>query len=436
MSQMPISTESQSDSEKSASAPRVTQVEFGFGWSFGLLMLALPPLVYYMWICMRYYNGNMHVPSNGAELRKLLSYVEGPSWKAIFLYGFWYILQVLLQVYAPGEMKDGVALADGSRLKYKMNGWFTWCFTIGLAFLLAWTGIVKPTVFYDNFGSLLTTVNIFTFGLSLYLYFHPMLKGTGEKPTGRFFYDYFMGTSLNPREGGFDWKLFCEARPGLILWVLINFSMAAKQYQLHGHVTTAMILVCFFHFWYIADYYWHEEAILTTWDIRHENFGWMLCWGDLVWVPFTYTLQAQYLVTHPHDLPGWVTAGIVAMNAFGYYIFRSVNIQKHRFRNNPEGLIWGKKPEWIETARGTKLLTSGWWGLARHLNYTGDLTMALAWCLPCLFSNLLPYFYIIYFTILLVHRERRDHAMCAARYGQDWDRYCQKVPWRMIPGIY
>ena len=24
----------------------------------------------------------------------------------------------------------------------------------------------------------------------------------------------------------------------------------------------------------------------------------------------------------------------------------------------------------------------------------------------------------------------------AARYGKDWDTYCQKVPWRMIPGIY
>jgi len=52
------------------------------------------------------------------------------------------------------------------------------------------------------------------------------------------------------------------------------------------------------------------------------------------------------------------------------------------------------------------------------------------------FHHVLPYFYIIYFTILLIHRERRDHAMCAARYGKAWDEYCCRVPWRIVPGIY
>ncbi len=36
----------------------------------------------------------------------------------------------------------------------------------------------------------------------------------------------------------------------------------------------------------------------------------------------------------------------------------------------------------LPTARGTKLLISGWWGIARHINYLGDLLMGLAWCLP------------------------------------------------------
>ena len=41
-----------------------------------------------------------------------------------------------------------------------------------------------------------------------------------------------------------------------------------------------------------------------------------------------------------------------------------------------------------------------------------------------------------YFTILLVHRERRDHVTCAEKYGSDWDTYCAKVKWRIFPGIY
>lgn len=60
-----------------------------------------------------------------------------------------------------------------------------------------------------------------------------------------------MGAALNPRIGEFDLKLFCEARPGLILWILINLSFAAKQYELHGAITTPMILVNVFHFLYL-----------------------------------------------------------------------------------------------------------------------------------------------------------------------------------------
>jgi len=191
-----------------------------------------------------------------------------------------------------------------------------------------------------------------------------------------------------------------------------------------------------FQFFYIADYYFHEEAILSTWDIKHENFGWLLCWGDLVWVPFTYTLQAFYLVHHPHELPAWGTAAIIALNMTGYAIFRGANIQKHKFRKDPTHPIFGKKPDYIQTARGTPLLVSGWWGISRHMNYLGDLLMALAWCLPALFEHPLPYLYLVYFLILLVHRERRDSAMCLAKYGKDWERYCERVRWRMIPGVY
>ena len=62
--------------------------------------------------------------------------------------------------------------------------------------------------------------------------------------------------------------------------------------------------------------------------------------------------------------------------------------------------------------------------------------MALSWSLPCLFGSILPYFYPIYFAILLIHRERRDNKFCSKKYGADWDRYCERVRWRIVPGIY
>ena len=153
-------------------------------------------------------------------------------------------------------------------------------------------------------------------------------------------------------------------------------------------------------------------------------------------MPFNFSLQSQYLVYHDPALPLWAVPLLVIFNFAGYYIFRSSNLQKHRFRRDPDTLIWGKKPEFIATKRGTKLLTSGWWGVARHSNYLGDLMMALAWCLPCLFSHITPYFYFIYFAPLLIDRERRDHKECQKKYGSDWDTYCKKVRYRIVPGLY
>lgn len=249
-----------------------------------------------------------------------------------------------------------------------------------------------------------------------------------------------MGTGHNPRVppgGAFDLKLFCEARPGLIFWMLLNAGFAVAQYQRYGFVSTAMGLVLGMQLLYIIDYFWHESAILSTMDIRHERFGYMLAFGDLVWVPMTYSLQAHYLIHHVHDLPVVAAVAIAALNFVGYAIFRTVNLQKHRFRANPDGArIWGRPAEYLETQAGSKLLVSGFWGWSRHFNYVGDILMAVSWSLPCLFGSLVPWFYPIYFTILLIHRERRDHRLCSAKYGEDWDRYCKKVPYRIVPGLY
>lgn len=410
--------------------------KYGFGLSWLVLMVALPPLVYYLWICVTYYQGRLVFPTDTASWQQFFAHVSPPTWEAASLYGAWFLLQAALQVWAPGQTVQGMVLPDGSRLDYRMNGMFSFLFTLGLVAALLALGWLDATVLYDQLGPLLGTVNIFTFAFAGFLYFWGLRGADWERPTGRPLYDYFMGTALNPRIGSLDLKLFCEARPGMIFWMLMNLSMAAKQYELHGVVSVPMLLVVGFQSAYLIDYFIHEEAVLTTWDIKHEKFGWMLCWGDLVWLPFTYTLQAQYLVNHTHDLPVWGTAAILILNLTGYAIFRGANIQKHHFRRDPNRAVWGRPAEYIKTNRGSLLLTSGWWGLARHMNYFGDLLIALSWCLPAAFGSPLPYFHMLYFTILLLHRERRDDAMCLAKYGEDWLRYRSRVPWRIVPKLY
>lgn len=155
--------------------------------------------------------------------------------------------------------------------------------------------------------------------------------------------------------------------------------------------------------------------------------------------------QGLYLVYHPVQLSTPNAVGVLLLGLVGYYIFRMTNHQKDLFRRTDgRCLIWGKKPKAIEcsytSADGqkhrTKLLVSGFWGVARHFNYTGDLMGSLAYCLACGGGHLLPYFYIIYMTILLTHRCLRDEHRCANKYGRDWERYTAAVPYRLLPGIF
>ena len=82
---------------------------------------------------------------------------------------------------------------------------------------------------------------------------------------------------------------------------------------------------------------------------------------------------------------------------------------------DPTKDIWGKKPETV----GGKLLISGFWGIGRHMNYTGDLIMALAYCLPCGYQ-LGAYTYAIYLVVLLTHRAYRDDTKCSEKYTKLW----------------
>ncbi|HEX9820508.1 MAG TPA: hypothetical protein VGD07_12980 [Methylomirabilota bacterium] len=398
-----------------------------------LLMLGLPPLTAYLWICLREGGGALLLPLSAAEVRELAARLPVPTPRSMVLYGSWVGLQMALHRWGPGRLQLGTPLADGARLAYRLNGWSAlWATLVVLATAVA-LGVLPPTVAYDEFGPLLATATLAAFALAALLYAQGRRAGAGTGEPAR---DYFLGTTLNPRWAGLDLKFFCETRPGLILWAVFNLSFVAAQYQRHGTVTTAMLLVTAFQLLYVADCLFHEEAILTTWDITRERLGWMLVWGGLVWVPFTYTLQAHYLVDHLHALPPAAIAGLVGLNLAGYAVFRASNLQKHRFRLDPGRPVWGRTPEYIRTAAGSLLLISGFWGMARHLNYLGDLAMALAWCLPAGFAHPLPYFYVVYMTVLLLHRERRDNAVCRAKYGPDWDAYCRRVRWRILPGVY
>lgn len=81
---------------------------------------------------------------------------------------------------------------------------------------------------------------------------------------------------------------------------------------------------------------------------------------------------------------------------------------------------------------------SGFWGLSRHINYLGEVLMAVGLAIPGGWINgsVLPWLYPIYYIVLLITRERDDYARCEQKYGQLWNEYVTQVQWRIVPYIY
>eukprot|EP00055_Hartaetosiga_balthica_P008769 m.33658 g.33658 ORF g.33658 m.33658 type:complete len:424 (+) comp6464_c0_seq1:74-1345(+) len=416
--------------------PQTTHFEFGGKAGAPVLVLLLPVVVYMLFFMCNRGKGDCS-PFTFPDFASI-SFSDVFDLTSLGVFLMWFSFQAILYLFLPGQVCKGLPLRDGKVISYKCNGmkafYVSMVTVVGGHFL----GFFDLAYIYTHFLQLTTAAIIFSFALSVFVYVRAkrqnvMLALGGN--SGNAIYDFFIGHELNPRIGEFDIKFFCELRPGLIGWAVMTFGMIAHQFHETGEVTIAILLVSAFQTYYVWDAFNSERSLMSTMDITTDGFGYMLAFGDLAWVPFTYTLQTRFLVDFPVRLsPGFIIL-IVGCQLLGYWIFRSANSQKDLFKRNPSHPSF-KNIETIQTARGTRLLASGWWGTSRHINYLGDLIMALAWCLPCGFTSPFPYYYVIYFTILLIHRERRDDHKCRLKYGKDWERYCEKVPYRIFPYLY
>lgn len=65
-----------------------------------------------------------------------------------------------------------------------------------------------------------------------------------------------------------------------------------------------------------------------------------------------------------------------------------------------------------------------------------ELAVAFSWSLPGVHHGLAPFAYVIFLSVLLVHRTYRDEEKCKAKYGKGWEDYCAVVPYKMIPYVF
>ncbi|MXY85556.1 MAG: DUF1295 domain-containing protein [Chloroflexi bacterium] len=335
---------------------------------------------------------------------------------------------LLGSMWLPGRKVVAAPDLEGVTRTYTLNGLALFVIVVLLAVLGEILDVISLSVLYTHFAELFIVANVFAFALSAGLYWR---AARGQSGSPGFLRGVFFGRQLNPTWFGVDLKLF-SYRPSLIALALFNVSFAVVQYDTYGELTLQMILYQSFTFLYVVNYFQFEGGMIYTWDIVSERFGWMLAWGDYVLVPFFYCLPGWWLVHQTDSLPAIAGAALCLLFVVGFCVFRGANQQKHRFKQNAKTSIWGRPAESLDG----RLLVSGFWGVGRHLNYTGEICVYFAFALTTGFSSWIPFLLPVWLTALLWHRSTRDDRRCRIKYGDLWDRYRQRVPYALIPRVY
>ncbi|XP_064626173.1 uncharacterized protein LOC135486924 [Lineus longissimus] len=356
---------------------------------------------------------------------------------------------LLLMKFVPGRTFKGPVTPKGNTPVYKDNGFA--CYIISMTAFSLLTVALKQygystSIVYDKFDEILATLCVFSLVFCLMLY----IKGinwpttTDSGSSGNFIFDYYWGTELYPRIFGFDVKTFTNCRFGMTVWPLLVAVHAIKSYELYGFVDS-MFVSALLQFLYMTKFFWWEAGYMWTIDIMLDRAGYYICWGCLVYVPGLYASPSLYLVNHPVQLGLPLTVFLLVGGALSIYVNYWADEQKQHVRkSNGDCLVWGAKPDIIRASyvlengekRESILLASGFWGVARHFHYLPEWMLSFAWSVPALFNNIMPYIYFLWLVILLTHRSFRDDEKCGKKYGKFWTEYRQRVPYRVIPGIF
>ncbi|UJR16423.1 hypothetical protein I4U23_003325 [Adineta vaga] len=252
-----------------------------------------------------------------------------------------------------------------------------------------------------------------------------------KQKTSSFWLDIYLGRLKNPQWFGnrADGKilLYLLGGIGLQLNLILLYFEHAQEHKPMTNIITYVILFTFF----TTEYFYHEYVHLYTFDFIVEYVGFKLVWGCLVFYPFFYP-TAIWFPIQSSSLS--FSRQILSISIFflGWILSRGANNQKYLFRTKPKEKFLGLiQPISING----RLLCSGWWALSRHVNYLGDTLMAVGLSLA-IAGGIGPWLYPLYYVGLFLARERTDFERCRDKYGKDWDEYCRRVPYRIIPFLY
>jgi len=367
-------------------------------------------------------------------------------WKMVTTFlGF----ELLLMKVVPGKRFEATLTPKGNLPVYKANGSACYWITLLSLVLLDYFSIFDMASIYDNFGKILSSMNVFAWGFCTMLlikgYVAPSTSDSGT--TGNIVHDFYWGMELYPNIAGWDVKMFTNCRAGMMFWAVAIVSFCYKNQQLNdGQLQYGLAVSVALQIIYISKFFHWEMGYMCSMDIQHDRAGYYICWGCLVWVPAVYTSQAFYLTGNGPVLSWYNALSIFLAGTLCIWVNYDSDRQRYVFRqSNGNCLIWGKKPKMIKAtykmagsndSKVSLLLVDGWWKISRHFHYVPEIMASFFWSVSALDTGFVgPYFYVIYLSILLVDRAFRDDDRCRKKYGKYWDDYCKKVPYKVVPGI-
>jgi delta14-sterol reductase len=348
----------------------------------------------------------------------------------------WIVVAAILALHValPARWVDGyVRDTAGRPLRYRLNGLLVLVVTVALAAGLVAVGAFPSDQLWRHRWAELAGACALGLAFTLAIVLP-------APPTGRpLLADLFLGRLENPRwrDGRVDAKMWLYLA-GAVLLELNVLSFAAHQELSRGGLSAGVALYAGLFTFFLVDYLTFERVHLYTYDLFAERVGFKLGWGCLVFYPYFYCVGLWSQAGQPgSEAPTWLLVLAVAVFLAGWALSRGANLQKYVFKRDPTARAFGLlEPRTISDGTHT-LLCSGFWALSRHVNYLGEILIAVGLTLalgdP---ADPIPWLYPLYYVGLLLPRQVDDDRRCAAKYGPLWDVYRSRVRYRMVPGVY
>lgn len=367
-----------------------------------------------------------------------------PNYFSLFLFLFLIFYGYSSIILSKKKFKGNKNI-DNSEPEYADNGFKFWYITTILTIILSILIKNLPNLIVNNFIPFTLTCNIFGLLFALYLYYNYKnnyhdIKQDKEKGYNEIF-KFYRGLKFHPKILGVDIKQLTNCRFGMITWqilIIIFYIYNLKKSGFNSGLTTTVLLQSI----YIGKFFYWETGYFNTLDITLDRAGYYICWGCLVFVPSFYTFTTYYLINNPPIISKLTSLIILILGLYFLYKNYEVDWQKEQFKKNSL-LLNNLKPKYLSVKYekdnkiiDSKLLIDGHWGYARHTNYTYELLLAACWSLVGYNFGLKPFYYLIYLTILLIHRIYRDENKCKKKYNKYWDDYSKIVPYKLIKHLY